>query len=74
MRMGPVDNDHIVVFGERHRRHVLLSYLDYYNEARTHLSPRKHAPVQRRIQRFWIIKARPVLGGLHHQYARIVLR
>jgi hypothetical protein len=23
--------DHIVVFGERHLRHVLLSYKDYYN-------------------------------------------
>jgi hypothetical protein len=25
--------DHIVVFGERHLRHALLSYLDYYNGA-----------------------------------------
>jgi transposase InsO family protein len=24
--------DHIVVFGERHLRHVLLSYMNYYNE------------------------------------------
>ncbi|WP_442935690.1 integrase core domain-containing protein [Nitrobacter sp. NHB1] len=23
--------DHIVVFGERHLRHVLLSYMSYYN-------------------------------------------
>ncbi|MGZ3327880.1 MAG: integrase core domain-containing protein [Xanthobacteraceae bacterium] len=23
--------DHIVVFGERHLRHVLLSYMNYYN-------------------------------------------
>jgi len=30
--------DHIVVFGERHLRHVLLSYMDYYNGTRTHLS------------------------------------
>ena len=66
--------DHIVVFGERHLRHVLLSYRDYYNAARTHLSLGKDAPVQRRIQRFGAIEAQPVLGGLHHQYARIVLR
>ena len=26
--------DHIVVFGERHLRHVLLSYMDYYNATR----------------------------------------
>jgi len=66
--------DHIVVFGEEHLRHVLLSYMDYYNAARTHLSLCKDAPVQRRIQRFGAIEAQPVLGGLHHQYVRKVLR
>jgi transposase InsO family protein len=30
--------DHIVVLAERYLRHVLLSYMTYYNEARTHLS------------------------------------
>src|ERR1700676_3120707 len=30
--------DHIIVLGERHLRHVLLSYMQYYNEVRTHLS------------------------------------
>jgi hypothetical protein len=30
--------DHIVVFGERHLRHVLLSYMDYYNGASEHPS------------------------------------
>jgi transposase InsO family protein len=66
--------DHIVVFGERHLRHVLLSYMDYHNAARTHLSLCKDAPVHRRIQRFGTIEAQPVLGGLHHQYVRKVLR
>ena len=37
--------DHIVVFGERHLRHVLLSYKDYYNSTRTHWSLNKDAPV-----------------------------
>ena len=42
--------DHVVVFGERHLRHVLLLYMDYYNNARTHLSLNKDAPVPRAAQ------------------------
>jgi hypothetical protein len=30
--------DHVVVFGERHLRHVLLSYMNYFNKTRMHLS------------------------------------
>jgi hypothetical protein len=32
--------DHVVVFSERHLRHLLLSYMKYYNGVRTHLSLR----------------------------------
>ena len=63
--------DHIVLVGERHLRHVLLSYLKYYNEVRTHLSLEKDAPVSRAVERAGRILCRPVLGGLHHQYGRI---
>ncbi len=63
--------DHVVVFGERHLRHVLLSYMHYYNEVRTHLSLGKDAPTSRCVQRDGHILCRPVLGGLHHQYVRI---
>jgi transposase InsO family protein len=63
--------DHVVVFGERHLRHVLLSYMKYYNEARTHLSLNKDAPAPRAVERAGQILYRPVLGGLHHQYVRI---
>src|SRR5712664_601504 len=63
--------DHVVVFGERHLRHVLLSYMHYYNEVRTQLSLGKDAPISRRVQRAGDILCRPVLGGLHHQYVRI---
>src|SRR6266581_1366016 len=62
--------DHIVVFGERHLRHVLLSYMNYYNDARTHLSLNKDAPVSRAVKLAGTILCRPVLGGLHHQYVR----
>ena len=39
--------DHIVVSGERHLRHVLLSYMIYYNGTRTHLSLNKDTPKSR---------------------------
>jgi len=42
--------DHVVVFGERHLRHLLNSYQKYYNEARTHLSLHKDAPIPRTVQ------------------------
>jgi len=63
--------DHIIVLGERHLRHVLLSYMKYYNEIRTHLSLKKDAPVPRAIGTVGHILCRPILGGLHHQYVRI---
>ena len=62
--------DHVLVFGERHLRHLLKSYQEYYNEARTHLSLQKDAPVSRAVQAVWQTFAVPVLGGLHHQYIR----
>jgi hypothetical protein len=63
--------DHVVVFGKRHLRHLLESYHRYYNEARTHLSLDKDAPVSRPVQVVGSIVAKPLLGGLHHQYIRI---
>src|SRR6202040_2135829 len=39
--------DHVIVFSERHLRHLLLCYMKYYNGARTHLSLEKDAPVSR---------------------------
>jgi transposase InsO family protein len=63
--------DHIVVTGEQHLRHILMSYMEYYNAVRTHLSLGKDAPVRRLVQRAGRIDVRPVLGGLHHQYGRI---
>jgi hypothetical protein len=60
--------DHVVVFDDRH---LLLSYMKYYNEARTHLSLEKDAPVSRAVERAGQILCRPILGGLHHQYVRL---
>ena len=62
--------DHVAVFGEQHLRHLLGSYQRYYNDARTHLSLNKDAPVSRAVQAVGRIVASPHLGGLHHQYIR----
>ncbi len=40
-------------------------------QVRTHLSLGKDAPCTRPIERFGDIIAQPILGGLHHRYARI---
>jgi hypothetical protein len=61
----------LFVFGERHLRHLLKSYQKYYNEARTHLSLHKDAPIPRGVQTVGSIVAKPLLRGLHHQYVRI---
>jgi hypothetical protein len=60
-----------VVFGERHLRHALLSYMNYYNEVRTHRSLGKHAPVSRAVHTVGQILPRPILGGLHREYVQI---
>jgi len=63
--------DHLVIFGEAHLRRILKAYADYYNNVRPHLSLGKDAPLVRPIQRFGNIAARPIVGGLHHQYCRM---
>ena len=63
--------DHVVVLGERHLRHVLHSYLEYYNGARTHLALSKDAPIPRAVKPVDANSSAPILGGLHHKYVRI---
>jgi integrase-like protein len=63
--------DWMLIFGEAHLRRILSMYAIYYNESRTHLSLHKDAPLHRAIQRSGTVVAVPVLGGLHHRYARI---
>jgi transposase InsO family protein len=54
--------DHVVVFGERHLRNILLfSYVKYYNVARTHLSLNKDAPVPRVVSSVGKLAAREEL-------------
>src|SRR6266851_7536757 len=65
--------DHVIALNERHLRHIVARYLDYYHDWRTHLSlsmdapnPRRvHPPEQGRVVQF------PDIGGLHHHYERL---
>ena len=63
--------DHLVVMGAAHLRRILRAYAAYYNWDRTHRSLAKDCPVHRPIQAIGAIASVPILGGLHHQYARI---
>jgi transposase InsO family protein len=63
--------DHVVVFGERHLRHLRRSYTTYYNAVRTHLSLNKDAPSPRTVHPVDRILPTPFLGGLHHLHVRV---
>ena len=63
--------DHLIVLNAQHLRRILAKYATYYNDVRTHVSLGKDAPCRRPIERFGNIVAYPILGGLHHQYARM---
>ena len=63
--------DHIIVLGENHLCRILKAYADYDNDHRPHLALGKDAPNHRRVQRQGVITPRPVMGGLHHFYARV---
>jgi transposase InsO family protein len=63
--------DHVIVFSERHLAHVLRSYAQYYDGARTHLSLAKDSPLPRSVHAVGGIFPLPILGGLHHHYVRI---
>jgi transposase InsO family protein len=63
--------DHLIAFNADHLRRILVGYATYYNEIRTHVSLGKDAPRTRLIERIGDVVAHPILGGLHHRYARI---
>jgi Integrase core domain len=63
--------DHLIVFNADHLRRILAKYVAYYNDTRTHVSLEKDAPYARAIERLGDVVAYPILGGLHHRYARI---
>jgi len=64
--------DHVIIFNERHLRHILSGYFQYHHRTRTHLSLDKDCPQHRLIQPPLVGKiiAFPEVGGLHHRYER----
>jgi putative transposase len=65
--------DHVIVMNERHLRRLLRTYVtEYYHPCRTHLSLGKDAPEPRAVEPPEIGKVveLPLVGGLHHLYAR----
>jgi len=64
--------DHVIALGEKHLSRLLNEYADYYNTSRTHLSLGRNAPEARTVQTEHLgpVRSTPVLGGLHHRYAR----
>ncbi len=63
--------DHTIIFSEKHLMGILKSYVDYYNNDRTHLGLNKDSPSARPVQNkpdnSEIIEI-PKVGGLHHRY------
>jgi putative transposase len=64
--------DHLLILNEAHLRRVLREYMAYYNTARPHqgLGQRIPDPPAASGRATGAVYATPVLGGLHHAYAR----
>jgi len=62
--------DHLIVIDERHLRVVLGEFADYYNRDRPHRSLGLQSPLPGSVRVRGRVVSRPVLGGLHHVYAR----
>jgi putative transposase len=67
--------DHTLILGEAHLRRVLREYAEYFNRARPHQGLGQRIPVAPEAGPALTaaggrVLAIPVLGGLHHTYAR----
>jgi transposase InsO family protein len=66
--------DHVIILGEEHLRGVLREYVSYFNTSRPHQGIQQSIPGrdhrERPVNATGAIVARPILGGLHHEYRR----
>ena len=63
--------DHVIPVDERHLRAILAEYVGYSNRDRPHRTLQLETPLQQappRAAPIRAVRARPVLGGLHHVY------
>ena len=58
------------MLNERHLRAVLAEFVEFYNGARPHRTLKLETPRPAGRPASGTIRARPVLGGLHHTYER----
>ena len=66
--------DHMIILDESQLRQVTREYVNYYNEHRPHQGisqgrPNGTAPPEK-DEAVCVIDVKPILGGLHHTYAR----
>jgi putative transposase len=66
--------DHVIVLYEHHLRRLLDSFIDHYNQDRTHLGLSKDSPLGRPVEQrpagaTSSVVSLPRVGGLHHRYA-----
>jgi putative transposase len=62
--------DHVLVFNERHLLALLAEFVQYYNHDRPHRTLELETPVPSPAASGGAVVSRPILGGLHHVYAR----
>jgi len=62
--------DHVIPVDERHLGTILTEYAHYYDTERPHRTLRLEPPRPGSRSPTGAVAARPVLGGLHHAYAR----
>jgi hypothetical protein len=69
---GQEFTERVVVLNENHLRQLVRRYLSYYHGFRTHLSLEKDTPDMRPVEppNQGNIVEIPMVGGLHHRYAR----
>jgi putative transposase len=63
--------DHMIVLDEQHLASVLTEFVRYYNQERPHRTLGLQTPEPRPRPSTGLVRARPVLGGLHHVYERV---